>query len=321
MVIMEQLKSYNTSAQPEILKKYKTNRFSIPPNDFLNGVSHDDYWFPEKISIWYFLESYHKLGEPVRRRYNQIYALAVNEIFSIFEKELLVPILTRQVQVNQKDLLYARALNWFCEEEDKHAEMFRRLNQAAEPSFYQNTPGRSYFLSQQANPLGYALVQLIRTYPEWLSVWIWISVYFEERTLIYSKYYLRKDQQHLSPVFREVHKLHMLEELYHVELDEVIIDRFYKPRNLINKKLATWIFDLVLQSYSAPRRMSQAIAKILFGEFPDSQEQIQACLNELPLLKNNSQYQKQYLGESAAPRTWRLMRMQPEMQRLIKKYR
>lgn len=256
----------------------------------------------------------------MRRRYNQIYALAVNEIFSIFEKELLVPILTKQVQRNQEDPLYARALRWFCEEEDKHAEMFRRLNRAAEPQFYQQKKNSPYFLSKDANPLGYALVQLIRSQPDWLSVWIWISVYFEERTLIYSKFYLKKDQTHLSAVFREVHKLHMLEELYHVELDEVIIDRFYKSRSVFNKKVAAFIFDLVLQSYSAPRRMSQAIAQILQREFPACHTEIRACLEELPQLKNRKEYQKQFLGETAAPRTWKLMRQQPEMQRLIEKY-
>lgn len=338
---MEPLNYYQEKMSvPSILLNYKKNRFAIPEIDFLKRVSHDDFWFPEYLTPWYYLNSYYQMDLVLRRRYNQLYALCVNELFSILEKELLVPILTILEKRYRDNPLLSQAIHWFCEEEAKHAEMFLLLNKLTEPRYYtspyksgsnepryNSNPGLSipksnpsstpYFLAQKASPLSLKWVEWMRTHPDWLSVWLWISVYFEEKTIIYSKAYLKKDQRHLCPVFREVHRLHLLEEIYHVELDEVIIERFYKEKGLINRKVAATLFKSLLKRYSSPMRMSKAIAKVLIQENKENQRKVQNCLAELPSLKYNKEYQDLYLGEKAAPKTWKLMRSYPEFSTIL----
>lgn len=297
---------------------YKANRFAIPKFEFLKSVSREDFWFPEELSIWFYLKSYQGLSPNARRRYNQLYAMAVNEIFSLFESGLITPILTKLSKRNSEDSLYNKAIENFCDEEDKHAEMFRLFNQAVEPEYYKDDP---FFFSKRADSIGFSLIKLIKKFPSIFAVWIWIVIYFEERTLIYSKYYLKKEQAHLSPVFREIHKLHMLEEVYHVQLDEVIIDRNYNKLHPLKKKLAAYMFKYIIKSYSSPRRMSQTIAKTLIVEMPEERKAIDACLRELPQMKNNMKYQKLFLSEEAVPRTWKLMRKHPEMSGVLNQLR
>lgn len=295
-----------------ILNKYKSHRFEIPPNHFFQNISHDEYWTPEFITPWYYLDSYHHLDEFVKRRYNQLYALAINEIFTVLENEMLVPILKKLSNRFKAETDFYRCLVAFYEEEEKHSKMFDLLNRTAEPRFYNTTVDNQYYLCRRASVNSINLVKLMSHFPDFLSAWLWFTIYFEERTIIYSKAYLKKDQVHINKVFKEVHKLHLLEELYHVELDEVIVDRFYKNKSPINRNFAAFVFKKLLNSFSAPKRMSFGLAHILITEFPQNKGQIQSCLNELPQLKSNSEYQKIYFSQSSFPKTRKLMSQFPE---------
>ncbi len=299
-----------------ILRNYKAHRFEIPPDDFFFDISRDDYWFPVELTPWNYLPSYRLLPKALQKRYNQLYALGTNEVFAIFEVEFVSSILHKLKKTVPDNPYLVRSLEKFREEEIKHAEMFHLLNECACPEYYGQ--GKKYFLSRSAHPSGIILLNLFKKFPKIFGIWVWIALFFEERSLVYSKYFLTADNVHLNRQFREIHKLHMMEEAHHVQLDEVFVHYFYRPLSPWKRKLTGWLLDKIVKSYAAPRRMSKAIARVLIQEFPDHQGTISQCLSELPSLKSNRDFQEISLGPKATERTRRLMSMFPEFQKALR---
>lgn len=294
-----------------ILQAYRGHRFEIPLAAEMSQTSFDNFWFPEELSPWYYLSSYSTLPEDIRKRYNQLYALGTNEVFAIFESEFISHILLKKINSNQKiDPVFKKVIKSFCEEELKHAEMFHKLNKIADPKLYRSS---RIALSKQANPLGLLVLYLMKTLPDLFGAWIWLSFFLEERSLVYSKYYLLDRNQHLNSSFRMVHKLHLLEENYHVQLDEIIIDQFYRPLSVWKRKLAAWMLSRFVLSFRQPRRMSESIAQVLKKEFPFDGYRIDACLKELPSIKHNKKFQVVTLGIEATIRFRKMLSRFPEM--------
>jgi hypothetical protein len=153
--------------------------------------------------------------------------------------------------------------------------------------------------------------------PDFLGAWIWITLFLEERSLMYSKYYMHKGNEHLNSTFREIHRLHMLEENYHVQLDEVIIEKYYKPLKPWVKNLSAWMLYKFIYSFKKPKRMSLSIARILAEEFPNRTAEIQSCLSELSTLEHNEQFQKISFGFDATHRLKKMLIKFPEMKKVI----
>lgn len=284
----------------------------MPTQEFLSELSNRDLWFPETATVWSYLESYKRLSREVQVRYNQLYSLGVNEAFSVFEENFLMKALQRVGRDPRLNHKLKQDLEDFCEEEHRHSCMFQDLNRQADPGMYAKNP---YVLSQMANQKGIWALELCGRFPMLLGVWVWIAVYFEERTILYAKKFVK--DTNVSPIFKEIHRRHMMDEVHHVKLDEQLIEQFYKPLGSLKKRLAVRMFQSLLESYSSPKRMSLAIARVLKSEFPLHTESVDECLKELPSLKMNRTFQRDFLGPEAAPRTWRLMNQQPEMHSLI----
>lgn len=300
----------NLETKFQIIKTYKHNRFLIPSAEEMKSYSFDDYWFPEELSPWFYLKSYNQLSANLKKRYNQLYALGTNEVFALFESDFISEILEKKVKEEKHPSAFTDLMKNFCEEEIKHARMFHQLNKIADPKLYHKN---SLVLSKSANPLGIAILFFMKKMPDLMGAWIWISLFLEERSLMYSKYYMQKNNQHLNPTFREIHRLHMLEENYHVQLDEVIIEKYYMPLSQWRKKLSAWMLYRFVFSFKKPKRLSYCIAEILKNEFPNEKHSIQSCLEELPHLQNHLEFQKMSLGYDATHRLKKLLDKFPEM--------
>jgi hypothetical protein len=311
---MEQLVS-----STETVIKTRTSRqhpqFDLPKIEFYNAIDRNNFWFPEELTVWWYLKAYSGLSTSAKLRYNQLYSVSVNEIFGIFESDFLAPILTRlSTLASTKE--ETDTLNTFCEEEIKHAKMFRDLNSVAMPEFY----GESVrYLTRKADPIGLLLTSLIVRFPFFFGVWLWITLFFEERTIIYSKAFYKLRNNEVCGIFREAHRLHMIEEVHHVHLDETLADAYYRPLGKFRRWLAGKMFNKVIQNFSSPKRLSFVIAEILRDEFPEEQTTIDACIAELPSLRMNAAFQNTYFGSQSAPRTWKLMARYPELSPLIPK--
>lgn len=296
----------------QIIHLSKTKSFALPTTEYLSSVQSHHHWAPESITPWFYLPVYTQMSAKLRLRYNQLYALGINEIFTLFESDFVHKILSQLRTEKQMSPLQKEALKYFCEEEVKHSEMFRRLNSAVSPKEYEKD---SYRLIHRRSQFGKKILEMITKWPHFFLMWVWMAIFFEERTVMYAKEYIKDSSPLLSPVFKEVHKLHMIEEMRHIQMDELLIDLFYKKSNWFRRKIAALMFKKVIADFSAPRRMSYSIAEILRKEFQDSESQklIQIALEQLPTLKTNTQFQEKMFGDQAAPRTRALTLQFPEL--------
>ncbi len=254
------------------------------------------------------------LSESAKRRYNQLYALGTNEVFAVFESQFINYILQKRILSGKESPEMAKALQNFCEEEAKHAEMFHRLNAAACPEYYAN---EKFFLTQSTDKFGMLILKLVRRFPDYFGVWLWIALFFEERSLAFGKKYLTPENQNLSHHFKEIHRLHMIEEVHHVRLDELFVDHFYRPLSLWKRKLTALMLKRIVQSYISPKRLSKVLARLLVVEFPEEKDVIQACLNELPTLRKNKVFLEETLGLKATERTRIQLQKFPEFQEIL----
>lgn len=262
-------------------------------------------WAPERITPWFYLPSYSLLPVEVQKAYNQLYALAVNEIFSLFEMNFLLKILVKLQSTAALDAfpVLKEGLVYFCAEEEKHSEMFWRLGEAARPQYY---PGREFYFVKKASVFGRLALEIITTRPQDLLVWVWVAIFFEERTLMYSKEYI-KGASSLDSQFVQAHRLHMLEELRHVRMDHFLIDVFYKHQSPLKKKLAGLMMKRVVRDFASPRRMSYVLAKELAQQFPECQKTFKRLLQELPALGHNKDFHGILFSKDATDRTRELM--------------
>lgn len=267
-----------------------------------------------ELTPWSYLPSFNLLSGEAQRRYNQLYALGTNEVFAVFETEFITTILQRWTKKIQDNPILLKSMADFCSEETKHAEMFHLLNLAACPEYYGQ---EKYFFSKKADKMGFWLLQVIKTFPQVFGVWVWIALFFEERSLIYGKHYLMTSNSYLNERFREVHKLHMIEEAHHVKLDEVFVHYFYKPLSLWKRQLSAFMLERIVRSYIAPKRLSLVLAKVLEREFPEEKEVLKKCLSELPLLSQNKTFLNLSLGFKATERTRRQLGLFPEFKKVL----
>ena len=282
----------------EINRQSRTNGFSLDDISFEGAPLSDSLWMPNSMLPTSYLPSFQALSEKLKIKFNQMYAQAICEQFIWFEKELISPILSRYIERKQLSPDLKEALLHFIHEEDKHSELFWEVLKYSQPDFYEKNP--SQFQYFHLNIHHKVFINTIITHPEQFLAWIWMSIFFEERTIEFSRKYLR-ESKNLDPVFCRAHHLHLLDESRHVQIDQYLLRHFYDQTPKIKKIIAVWTFQLLLRSYTSPRRISKNIIRKLATAFPMDENSLLRLKKELPLLATHPEFQEKPL----APRHYR----------------
>lgn len=266
-------------------------------------------WVPEEMNYISYLPSYKKLTEPQRLRLNHLYAMSICEQFVWLENNLLAGILTDSFQNESLHPEFRKNINTFYTEEEKHSEMFWRVLEQAEPTWYKEDRSFKIF---KTNKIQNIFFNAITKYNTVFLVWIWLALFFEERTLDFSKKYhkaYQKDKSQLDFNFWQVHFFHMKDEIRHHQMDEIFLSQFYDNAAMWKRKICGNMFYKLMRAYLAPKRNAKSILDILESEFPEilKTKVSQNLRNELPLLKKHSEYQKVVFGKDAIGRTLELM--------------
>ena len=159
-----------------------------------------------------------------RLRYNQLHALYFNEQIAFFETALGQPVLAALLREPWPEGL-AEGLRQFQEEERQHTEMFRRLNRLCAPHLYEG--GGLHFVRVPAFWTG--VMRWAVSHPVSLPLFLWLMLLQEERSLYYSRAYLRSAEP-LEPLFVETHRRHLADEARHVRWDEELLDALWRGR-------------------------------------------------------------------------------------------
>lgn len=290
--------------------------FQEPEDSFYLGVDATKKWFPESLTPWYHLASYSLLKPEIQVRYNQLYAVATNETFAVFEVDFICRIFKDLSRTKSLSPELIKVFERIDAEEEKHSRIFHRLNRSAAPAYYNEQNGGRYFAAK-ADGAGVRLLNLVARFPNFFGVWVWIAMIFEERSLLYSKFYQNSSDELIDSKFRQVHRLHLIEEVNHVKLDEVLVEEFYLKLPMWKRLLTRVLLKRILTSFRSPRRMSIAIADSLKNEFPKEVNSIDTCLAELPKLRESAEFQNLLFGSAAFKRTRKLLKSCPELADLV----
>lgn len=285
---------------------------ALPAVPLLNDVSVDfgKLFIPAELTPLFHTASYQDLTQPQRLRYNQIHALYFNEQIMYFETALGRPILAALLREPWPDRL-AEGLREFQAEEMLHTEMFRRLNRSCAPQLYEGDD--LFFVRVPA--FWTAISRWAVDHPVSLPLFLWLMLLQEERSLYYSKAWLRNPS--LDPVFVETHRRHLADEARHVHWDEELLDALWKRTHpllrSLNAKLFAWMLE---EFFGAPKRAQLRVVEELAREIPDLRARLPEMRRQLLALSRDETFLKTLYSREIVPRTFARLDECPEFRRM-----
>lgn len=302
----------------------EAKKYTIDALDWDHEIDFSKNWSPTEMVSLEYLPSYSLLNDEQKRFYNQIFAISICEQFIWLENNLLRGILIQEIDEKKYGEGFHKALHFFLEEEDKHSEMFWRILEKARPEWYPTREFKIY----KINPIQTKFFDMICNNPNTFIVWVWLALFFEERTLDYSLQYQRAykgkeaETQNIDKLFYEIHYYHMLDEVRHHQMDECFLEAFYDKQPKWKKKLAGYMFNLIIKAYIAPKRNAKVMLDMLGEDYPELVKNgaIDKLKSELPTLRQNEKFQKLYFGEQAVGKTLQLASTKSEFDAIWKHF-
>jgi len=268
-------------------------------------------FIPEEFTPLSYTQSYRRLTEQQRLRYNQLQALYFNEQIIFFEQAIGRPVLQALLRRSFPRRL-KEGLREFSEEERQHTEMFRRLNQRCAPEFY--AASDFYFIDPPRAWM--AVLNQAAQYPHFFTMFLWLMLLQEERSLYFSKAFIAQ-REALEPHFVETHRVHLADEVGHVHWDEEMIEAVWRPANPflreINARLFAW---MLAEFFNAPKRAQLRVVQQLASEFPPLRTEEPEMRRQLLALSDDEHYQASLYSREIVPRTYARFDRWPEFRAL-----
>ena len=276
-------------------------------------------FIPEELTPLFYTPLYRQLAPEHRRRYNQLQALYFNEQIIFFETMIgrgVMESLLRQTWTSG----FGDKLQRFSDDEIRHSEMFRQLNRLCAPQYYAATD----FHFIQAPPHSIAALGWMTRRPRIFLLFIWLMLLQEERSLYYSREFIRHAEA-IEPHFVATHRVHLADEASHVRWDIELLDHLWQRTSRIlraaNARLFAWMLS---EFFSNPKRGQLHVVGILVREFPKLRELEPEMNRQLLTLSQDETYQLSLYSRRIVPRCFAQFDRWPElraMERAIRGYR
>ena len=296
-----------------------TDEISAMLADARTPVDFARHFIPEPLTPLAHTPAYRQLEPRHRLRYNQLQALFFNEQIVFFETAVGTGIMQALLREAWPNELRAR-LTEFWREELRHTEMFRDLNRRCAPELY--GAGHSHFI--RLAPAWTALLRWTTRHPRLFSLYLWLMLLQEERSLYYSAQFIRCKET-LEPHFVAAYRAHLIDEAGHVRCDEEVLDRWWPQTRpflrSVNAKLLAW---LVAEFFSAPKRGQLSVVDTLAAEFPELRERAPELKRQLLSLSADESYQFSLYSRRITPRSFARFDQWPEfrvLERAMRGYR
>lgn len=309
----------------------------ITPLDRLEGVGagqrtrHIDWTAPIDRTRWFFCEtltplyytgSYATLAPEHRRRYNQLTGMLSNELILRLETGFLDTALGAVVRRRGRGVAdeLIDALSRFREDEQRHADAWRRLNELSEPEWYRH--GHQHLVRVPA-----ALDTVARTlarHPLACPVVFWIQLAQEERSIEISRRCLRMPSETIEPRYAAVYGEHLRDEVRHVQVDCHLIERFHASQSLAVRRVTATLFRWVVANlFLRPSRSTVRVIDTLALEHPELRPAVPRMVRELRALVGDDEYHQMMYSRRTTPITFGLFDAFPEfhsMTRVLRAY-
>jgi len=285
----------------------------MPAMVFPEGVcaAQEKLFIPEELTPLFHTPVYPRLTAEQRRRYNQLHALWFNEQIMFFETVLGRRILDALLREPWPERI-ADGLRQFRAEEERHTEMFRRLNRRYAPRFYDARD--HHFIRVPA--LWRTLFEWMVDHPGWFPLFFWLMLIQEERSLFFSRCYLARAEA-IEPRFVKAHRLHLADEMGHVSWDEELIDVLWERAHPLLRKLNARLFAWMLgELFSTPKRGQLCVIDELARELPEIRPLQPEMRRQLLALATDEAYRSSLYSREIVPKTFARFDGSPELRAL-----
>lgn len=262
---------------------------------------------PESLTPLAHTAIYNHLTSPQRLRYNQLAGCCMNEQIRFFEVLIARNVLPRCREWELPSSL-RRSIGNFMVDENRHAEMFHQFNRHFAPRIY----GQMDFYFVSLSPVSRIVLKHTTQRPGLFPLWIWLGMLQEERVVSYSKQILQARDE-LDPVFVEVHRQHLVDEVHHVQWDEELL-AFIWPRTRtwlrhFNARLFAW---MIREFFMVPKRSGIRVVEELAKEFPELTSDLPEMKRQLCALQDDAEFLSNLYSRDTLPRVFAWLDRWPE---------
>lgn len=268
----------------------------------------------------YYTPVYGELSEAHARRYSQLMGMLNNELICFFETALAANVLTALSRPGRRggSAELTACLSRFMEDEVRHTRMFRRLNRLSAPQWYGHegegdSGGRDHHLMVVPRPV-YAALDFITRRPLAFPMILWVMLVMEERSLMLSRRYAKLPPAWVEPHYAAVYKVHLEDEVRHVQIDWHLLERFYtRCTSAVRRANAALFRTFIVGFFLTPARSNVRVVTQLSDEFPELRPLLPRMCRELRDLPRNPAYRAMMYSEATTPITFGLFNHFPEL--------
>jgi P-aminobenzoate N-oxygenase AurF len=277
--------------------------------DWETPINRSRLFFCDTLTPLYYTTSYAALGPEHRRRYNQLMGMFSNEMTLRLETSFVDTALNAISRHGVIDAELAAAVRRFRDDERRHADGWRRLNQLSEPDWYRTDGPRLVRVS----PVLDRLSKVLARHPAFCPLIFWIQLAQEEHSIEISRRCLRMPVDVLEPRYAAVYGEHMRDEVRHVQIDCHLIEQFYASQSLAARRITAGVFRWILSNlFLRPARSAVRIVEVLASEHQELQPLLPQMIRELRALVANDGYQQMMYSRLTTPLTFELFDAFPE---------
>lgn len=259
---------------------------------------------PEDQTQLYWTPSYAHLNLAQRVRYNQLFALRINEYIMMLERDFVDPVLKAlrgHAAIGEGPL--RGALETMMAEESRHYDAFAALNRRCAPQDYRDSDW--CFMRLRAHErLALAAMKATARH---LPFALWIIIAMEESSIGLATSMLRdRGDGPLGPLdahFLAVHREHAKDEARHIHVDVHLARACLASMPAAWRALNARLFLRFIRDMTSPKRRGTGarVVRRLAEEFPELAGRRDAMIEELVGLRHHARFQRSLFNRRLNP--------------------
>jgi hypothetical protein len=276
---------------------------------------------PECYTQLYFAPLYASLHYEHRLRYNQLFALRINEYVMMLEADLverlLVPLKRHRRVIGNAALI--AAIDTTIVEERRHFSFFAALNRACRPDLYPVGTDRVFSRLPVWTDAMFRVAGLLASR---LAFSLWYLMAMEESSMALAGDMRRHPEtETLGPLdraFMTVHLEHMKDEARHLHVDGMLVDLCIGSAARLRRVVNARLFQSMLRGVTTPTRAGSGVKVIrqLVREMPELQAQEHDLIDAVLALRDNKTFQESLFNRRIMPMTFQVFDSTDELAHL-----
>ena len=269
---------------------------------------------PEHFTQLYHTPFYSKLTFVQKLRYNQLFGIRTNEQFLMFEEDFANRVVVKMLRHPAviRDEALGACLVKMIEEEERHQEMFMRLNRLCLPEVY--SVQARYFT--KLNSLEKFIFRLATAAPRQFSFLLLAIMLLEESTTALSRSMTKSNSLgalgSLEDNFVKAHVAHLKDEVRHLHIDINLIEACLANMPGWKSKINAILFKTIMREILLPKRSGLVVIRHLVQEFPELEPIRQAMINSVFELQYCHGFIDDIFNRKQMPLTFRVLDAHPE---------